>query len=161
MDVSKRQFLRGMCDTVELRPPWLINPSTFTEDCTRCGNCVDSCPQHILCAGDGGFPLVEFGLGECTFCGECTTRCEPGLFIQNRAEGLPAWHHKALVSERCLTNLGVMCRSCEDACEPRALRFPLVVGAVPGPVIDAVACTGCGACVKPCPEGAISMVSGI
>ena len=154
MDLSKRRFLRARVGEIELRPPWLVNPSAFTDDCTRCGKCIEQCPQHILAAGDGGFPRVEFGLGECTFCGECTTACEANLFQIDRGE---AWHHTATVSDRCLTRLGVMCRSCEDACEPRAIRFPLVVGAVPGPVIDEQACTGCGACVKPCPENAISM----
>ncbi len=156
VDVSKRQFLRGGREMIEPRPPWLVNPSSFAEDCTRCGKCMELCPEHILCAGDGGFPLVEFGLGECTFCGQCTSQCEAGLFLRDRS--LPAWRHKAVISERCLTNLGVLCRSCEDACEPRALRFPLVVGAVPGPVINTETCTGCGACVRPCPEQAISMV---
>lgn len=109
--------------------------------------------------GDGGFPKVDFTLGECTFCGECTSQCEAGLFENVLAISQLGWTHKAVVSERCLTNIGVMCRSCEDACEPRAIRFPLAAGKVPTPVIDEQACTGCGACIRPCPEAAISMRS--
>lgn len=161
MDVSKRRFLRGSRVETELRPPWLAEPDLFIDNCTRCGKCMELCPEHILCAGDGGFPLVEFGLGGCTFCGECTTACEANLFIENRDSEIPAWAHKASVGDNCLTNLGVMCRSCEDACEPRAIRFPLAAGVVPGPVIDDGLCTGCGACVRPCPEQAISIVRGL
>ncbi|MEH6584123.1 MAG: ferredoxin-type protein NapF [Halioglobus sp.] len=158
MDFGKRQFLRGGSVSDELRPPWLADIASFTDSCTRCGKCIELCPENIICAGDGGFPLVEFGLGECTFCGDCTNQCEAGLFHPAATGEYPAWRHKALVSDHCLTNLGVMCRSCEDACEPMAIRFPLAAGIlVPRPVIDIDACTGCGACVRPCPEQAIKM----
>ena len=40
----------------------------------------------------------------------------------------------------------------------RAIRFPLVAGGVPRPEIDTGACTGCGACVAPCPVNAIERV---
>lgn len=107
--------------------------------------------------GAGGFPKVDFTLGECTFCGECTSECDAGLFERVRDPENPGWTHRAVVSERCLTNVGVMCRSCEDACEPAAIRFRLAAGKVPAPVIEDQACTGCGACIRRCPETAISM----
>lgn len=156
MDISKRSFLRGGRPAPELRPPWLIDPAALADNCTRCGKCIELCPEGILCAGDGGFPLVEFGLGECSFCGDCTTACEADLFL-SPGEASTAWDHCAVVGDNCLAQLGVMCRSCEDACEPRAIHFPLAAGVVPHPVIDVEACTGCGACIRPCPEQAISM----
>jgi ferredoxin-type protein NapF len=121
---------------------------------------MERCPEGILVAGDGGFPSVDFTRGECTFCGDCTRLCEANLFDQSLDNERLGWSHKAVVSERCLTHFGVMCRSCEDACEPQAIRFPLAVGKMPRPLIDTQACTGCGACVGPCPEIAITMVSG-
>jgi ferredoxin-type protein NapF len=160
MDANKRRFMRGGSQSIELRPPWLLDPVAFTETCTRCNKCIELCPEGILVAGDGGFPRVEFSRGECTFCGDCTRQCEAELFDQTLANEHLGWTHKAVVSERCLTNFGVMCRSCEDACEPRAIRFSLAVGTVPQPTIDTQACTGCGACIRPCPETAISMASG-
>jgi len=158
MDASKRRFLRGGRITKELRPPWLLAPTTFTDACTRCGKCINLCAEHILVVGDAGFPLVEFGLGECTFCGDCGSECEADLFHTDRSSASEAWRHKAVVSDACLAARGVMCRSCEDACEPQAIRFPLVAGKVPGPVIDAKACTGCGACLRHCPEQAIALL---
>ena len=156
LDSGRRRLLRGGRDTSELRPPWLKAPSSFTEDCTRCGQCVELCPQQIVRVGDGGFPVVKFDLGECVLCGECTTRCEAGLFL-DAAERGAAWDHAAVIGERCLTHFGVLCRSCEDACEPRAIRFPLTAGLVAKPAVDTQICTGCGACIRPCPEQAITM----
>jgi ferredoxin-type protein NapF len=158
MDINRRRFMRGGAGPVELRPPWLLDPASFTESCTRCNKCIELCPQDILVAGGGGFPRVEFSQGECTFCGDCTRHCEAELFDQILDNKNLGWTHKVQVGEGCLTNFGVMCRSCEDACEPRAIRFPLVAGKVPQPTIDIDACTGCGACIRPCPETAISLM---
>jgi ferredoxin-type protein NapF len=159
MDVSRRRFIGGGAASAELRPPWLCNLATFTNDCTRCNRCIQLCPEGILTSGTGGFPKVDFTLGECTFCGECTSQCEAGLFARVRDLDDSGWTHHAVVSERCLTNVGVMCRSCEDACEPQAIRFRLTAGKLPAPAIDDQACTGCGACIGRCPETAISMTS--
>ena len=101
--------------------------------------------------------MVDFSRGECTFCGECTRYCEPGLFYQALDDNHRGWTHKAKVDERCLTYYGIMCRSCEDACEPAAIRFPLSAGTIPSPQLNIEACTGCGACIAPCPESAITM----
>ncbi len=155
MDVSRRAFLRGGRNLSALRPPWLKNPATFTDACTRCGDCIARCDEGVLVAGDGGYPQLDFSWGECTFCGRCTEQCEQSLFDADR-RSLP-WTYHAFLSEACLPLSGVMCRSCEDACEPRAIRFPLAVGRVPAPAIDTDACTGCGACVAPCPVQAISL----
>ena len=158
VDMARRRFLRGGRDSKALRPPWLLHLPSFTDDCTRCGKCIELCPQHILCLGDGGFPIVDFSLGECTFCGACTRQCEADLFY-GAIEDQSAWHYQAEVGERCLTQFGVMCRSCEDACEPQAIRFPLQVGAVPKPVVNIETCTGCGACIALCPERAIEITT--
>jgi ferredoxin-type protein NapF len=159
MDMNRRRFLTANPGIPELRPPWLLNPSTFTDSCTRCLKCVELCPQDILVAGGGGYPRVDFARGECTFCGDCTGACEADLFHNNLDNIDTGWLHKAAIGKRCLTHFGVMCRSCEDACEAQAIRFTLTAGKVPQPVVDTGACSGCGACVSPCPEDAISMVA--
>ena len=55
MDINRRRFMRGGAAPVELRPPWLLDPASFTESCTRCNKCMELCPQDILVAGGGGF----------------------------------------------------------------------------------------------------------
>lgn len=158
MNLARRQFLRARKGPVELRPPWLLDAASFTEGCTRCGACIESCPEHIIEAGDAGFPRIDFNRGECSFCGECTSDCEAHLFIPRSEQQLPAWRYRARVNaEDCLTTQGVHCRSCEDYCEPRAIRFPPRAGGTPQPLLDTESCTGCGACVAPCPTRAIAM----
>jgi ferredoxin len=43
-------------------------PGHFEDRCTRCGACVDACPESILRRGSGGFPTVDFTASACTFC---------------------------------------------------------------------------------------------
>jgi ferredoxin-type protein NapF len=72
------------------------------------------------------------------------------------AQSLP-WSIRASIKDSCLTYEGVWCQSCKDACDPRAISFIMAVGQVPKPLIDTDACTGCGACVSPCPSNAIQI----
>lgn len=156
VDASRRGFLRGRSrPRAEIRPPWSLPESTFIDRCTRCGDCLTACPQKILVVGDGGFPTVDFTRGECTFCGACTAACQPLALV--RREGLPAWPCKALVGEACLPRRGVECRVCGDFCDVRAIRFPPRLGGSPLPDVDKDTCTGCGACVAPCPTAAIAI----
>lgn len=158
MEIGRRQLLRGRREGTVLRPPWLLDVASFTEACTRCGACIERCPEQIIEAGDGGFPRIDFTGGECTFCGECTLDCEAHLFLPRAQQRLPAWAYTARIDPgACLTWQGVHCRSCEDYCEPRAISFPPQAGAVPQPVLDSNACTGCGACVAHCPPRAVTV----
>lgn len=64
----------------------------------------------------------------------------------------------ARIDDGCLTLSGVMCESCADICEQRAIRF-VRRGAIKQPLIDADACSGCGECLSVCPADAISIPS--
>lgn len=64
----------------------------------------------------------------------------------------------ARIGDACLTLRGVMCESCADICEQRAIRF-IRRGAIKQPLIDADACSGCGECLSVCPANAIAMPS--
>ncbi|KAB2927468.1 MAG: ferredoxin-type protein NapF [Dechloromonas sp.] len=154
VDAARRGFLRGRPrPRVELRPPWALGENAFIDRCTRCNACLAVCPEHILVSGDGGYPTVDFSHGECTFCGACLAACQPQAL--KRTEGLPAWPYKAHVGDACLPASGVECRVCGDFCDVRAIRFPPRLGGSPLPEIDATQCTGCGACLAPCPSAAI------
>lgn len=157
VNLSRRGFLRGRVHRAPplQRPPGALAELFFPKTCTRCGDCVPVCPTGILLQKDG-FPIVDFSRGECTFCGECVKACKPGA-LQPWEAGESPWLLRAQVGDACLARRGVECRSCGDACDVFAIRFSPRLGGPPLPQIDTNNCTGCGACVRPCPVQAITL----
>lgn len=149
-----RRSLFSRRKSLAIRPPWVREGVELTDICTRCSACITACETKIIFKGDGGFPEVSFKDNECTFCTQCATVCpEQKLFDLTQTP----WQHIAEIQDNCLTFQGIWCQSCKDACEPRAISFTLSVGKAPMPKIDTSLCTGCGACVAPCPNQAISI----
>ncbi len=151
-DASRRAWLRGDRTPVPVAPrlPWLL-PEAFFAGCTRCGACLDACPERVIAAGDGGLPGIDFERGGCTFCGACRARCPLPLFDRDAER---PWAYRVGITGKCLTRHGIVCRSCQDACAAGAIRFAPGPARVAVPVLDDEACTGCGACVGVCPVSA-------
>ena len=139
--VSRANLLRGRfaADREPLRPPWARPEAAFVETCTRGGDCLKACPEHIIVAGRGRFPEIDFQRGATT---------DPVA---------APWMVTAAIAGNCLSVNSVTCRTCGDCCERGAIRFRLVVGGSAVPEVDDAACTGCGACVAPCPVDAITI----
>ncbi|MBT0963093.1 ferredoxin-type protein NapF [Denitromonas iodatirespirans] len=157
MDVARRGFLRGRFRSVtaESRPPWALAEAAFLDRCSRCDACVTACPTGVVRVGDGGYPTIDFSRGECTFCGDCVTACETGAL--RREADAPAWTMKARLGDACVARKGVECRICGENCEAGAIRFRPALGGISRPEMNEGICTGCGACVAPCPVGAIAV----
>ena len=153
--ISRRQFLRGDISGRKpaLRPPWALAGDAFLAACTRCGDCVPACPTRIVVIV-GGYPTVDFSRGECTFCGACVDACKPGALCKSEA---PPWRIQAQIGSNCMAFKDVVCRTCGDACTPAAIRFRPRLGGAAVPEVDAGRCTGCGACLAPCPANAITL----
>ena len=66
----------------------------------------------------------------------------------------PTARATARIESTCLALNQVMCESCADICEVRAIRF-VQRGFVKQPFIDADRCTGCAECVRVCPVNSI------
>ncbi|MFV0574497.1 MAG: ferredoxin-type protein NapF [Vibrio sp.] len=161
VNISRRQLFTRRKDSDKPNLPW-VKDHLFTDLCTQCGKCVEACPEKIIQPSDGGFPRVDFNLGECTFCYQCAETCPESIsFNGSTALFNPKtekpWQAKAVISEQCLAQQNVDCRSCGDSCEPFAIRFKLAVGSVAQPQIDTNLCNGCGACVSVCPTQAINV----
>ncbi|CAI2528330.1 ferredoxin-type protein [Serratia liquefaciens] len=154
--LSRRKLLGGQWrqPTAAIRPPWSRQGSLFITDCTRCQACVRACETGVLISGSGGFPEIDFQRAECTFCGRCAQACAEPVF---RPLTETPWRQHAVFGTACLAQRGVECRSCQDSCEPQAIRFRPHLGEMAQPVLDAAACNGCGACVAGCPTGAVTL----
>lgn len=113
---------------------------------------------HNLFSGEGGCPFGCLGLGDCV--GACAF---DAIFI-NPATGLPE------VNEKC-----VACGACVDACPRKIIELRpkgkkdrrIFVSCVnkekggPAKKNCAVACIGCGKCVKVCAFDAITLVNNL
>lgn len=74
------------------------------------------------------------------------------------ATAAPGTAQLARIGPACIALAqNVVCRSCGDACETGAIRFPPRVGGVALPTLLSGSCTGCGECVAACPAGAIHL----
>ncbi|SHJ50528.1 ferredoxin-type protein NapF [Shimia gijangensis] len=150
---SRRAFLRGRFEApAVMRPFGAIAEQTFHNTCTSCGDCVSACPESILFKGEGGLPYVNFSQDGCTFCGDCIEACETGALVADQP-----WLWSASIASTCLSEKGVQCRTCQDHCDERAIRFQLVPGGREKLELNSSLCTGCGYCVAPCPVNAISL----
>ena len=158
--VSRAQFLRGDVSGKKrpFRPPWALSEFEFTETCTRCGECINHCPEKILIEGGSKFPIIEFRRGECTFCEECVIHCEPGAlrFLSEDEHGDP-WDLEVRVNHTCIAQKGVVCQVCGDQCLERVFRFRPRLGGAVQMEMSADKCTGCGACIAPCPVDALTL----
>lgn len=157
VDQSKRNFLRGKKPTVvaKFRLPWITNENDFLKDCTQCNDCISSCDENIIVKGEDGFPTIDFNKGECTFCNDCISSCQQSFFKEDKS--VAAWPSKFNIKDDCLAKNKVYCQSCKDACEPRAITFSYLNGSIPEPVIVQDLCTGCGACIQPCPTNSTEL----
>lgn len=156
--LNRMQFLRGDFNgEVAFRPPWAIEEAEFTEACDRCDKCIEVCHAKIIKRGTGGFPETDFSKAGCDFCEACVQACPtPALQINEQNQERP-WNQVATFKDNCLSENGVVCRSCGDVCEARAIKFKMVVGGSSMLIMNPDECTGCGECISFCPIHAIEM----
>lgn len=157
-EFSRRGLLTGAfrAGSNAIRPPWSRRDVEFTAVCTRCNACVEACETTVITRGAGGFPEVDFQRGECTFCYACAESCPQPLFAVRDSK---PWQYQITIGARCLAQNRVECRSCEDACPERAIRFRPTLAGIAKPQTDVSLCTACGACVPGCPVSAIELRS--
>ena len=153
--LNRMQFLRGQFNGESpLRPPWAVEETRFIELCERCDNCIKVCHVNIIRSGSGGYPEIDFSHSGCDFCHACAQACASGALLKNSDH---AWSLKAHIKSNCLVERGVICRSCGDVCEHRAISFRMRVGGSSSIELNTAACTGCGECVSLCPVQAIEV----
>jgi len=156
--INRKQFLQGnIRGELAIRPPWAIEESHFIEECTRCFQCAEACPSHLIVKGAGGFPVMSFLRQGCDYCEACVKACPESALFQTKSSHTPPWYQLAVINEQCFANRGVVCRSCGEVCESRAIEFKIAVGGNSQVDINAATCDGCGECVHVCPAQAIKI----
>ena len=156
VDLTRRGVLTGTWRNAApvVRPPWSGSEAHFIEKCARCNACVESCETTILYAGAGGYPVVDFKRGECTFCYACATACPEPIFLPQQTQ---PWDITVSIGQNCLAFKSIECRRCQDSCEPEVISFRPSLAGIYQPKIETQGCTGCGACVAGCPVSAITV----
>ncbi len=156
--LNRVQFLRGdFTSEGAFRPPWALAEEAFVELCERCDACIRACPSKLLKPGNAGFPEISFQKNGCDFCEACVRSCSIQALHITRENHQQPWQLVAKFKHNCLSENGVICRSCGDVCEGRAIKFKMLVGGSALVQLDASLCNGCGECVSVCPVQAIEM----
>lgn len=156
--MARRAFLqaRVQATAFSIRPPWSIPEQQFLNDCTRCNDCISACPNNIITVGSGGYPVIDFQRGACVFCDACIKACDANA-LQRTTPEAPAWNLVLTITDACLAFKKIECRVCAEVCQESAIRFPPRLGGIAWPLINNELCTGCGACISPCPSTATSL----
>lgn len=145
-----------------LRPPGAVDELTFKGLCTRCGNCIRSCPHDIIRRDTGQqnitsvlTPVLTFDKNYCREdCIRCTLVCPSGALVGITLDNKPNTQiGMARVDMNiCLLGEDHECSACMRWCPYNAVRYVFSEAEyVLVPIIDAGKCNGCGACEVACP----------
>ncbi|MDW7673807.1 MAG: 4Fe-4S binding protein [Bacillota bacterium] len=138
---------------LQLRPPFALPEKVFLAACTRCGECINVCPQHILVAAEEksgialGTPTILSKKNYCTMCLMCVKSCTSGA-LEIEAGQCGKIGRATINNKSCVAYKGSICNNCYQSC----LKYKGAIKMEKGflPVIDTTLCDGCGRCVSSC-----------
>ena len=185
MVVSRRQFItRFGCTLVEsfveptkpdapsrapdtdcppadwVRPPGALPEPRFLEKCTRCTDCLVACPRHsIRRLGPEfdkiqGTPAIIPLESPCVLCHDlpCIQACPTGALVPTPIPEL-AMGTAVVDGAACYIAHDLPCDYCIEHCP---LTGQAIARGTDGiPVVNELACVGCGVCAHSCPPVAL------
>jgi ferredoxin-type protein NapG len=135
------------------RPPGAGSELDFLTSCTRCGKCVEACPEGIITllppqsgARKMNTPYLDPNVTPCTYCLKCTEICPTDALDFRHLTKNPAIGKAFIRKEGCIAHQHVMCDYCFRSC-PIEGAMKIVHGV---PIINEDNCNGCGICVSHC-----------
>jgi MauM/NapG family ferredoxin protein len=154
--------LAGRATSQPIRPPGAVDELTFEWLCSRCGNCLRSCPYSIIRreTGQRGFagiltPALTFDKDYCREdCIRCTQVCPSGALAGVDLKNKPDVHIGLAQVDMSLCLLGEdrECSACMRWCPYGAIHYVFSeANYTLVPMIDVGRCNGCGACEVACP----------
>ena len=136
-----------------VRPPYNEETSLFHKYCPECIDtpCVSICEEEIIKIDGDKIPFLVFEKNGCTFCEECANACPNDVLVLTETTEQKINAKFSIDINTCLAWNSVMCSSCRDVCDEKAIAFLGVFR----PTIDMQICTGCGFCYGVCPPYSI------
>ena len=150
-------------EEILLRPPGALPEAIFLETCSRCGNCVESCPADAIQSLQSDqpnlaeTPYIDPDDQPCVICDslECMQVCPSGalqkLSVHEIQIGLAEVNY-----DICLRSKEVDCLDCVESCPigERAIWLD------PEKRVEVLpsGCVGCGVCQYECPTTPKSIV---
>lgn len=153
----------GFISYSPIRPPGAILEKDFLDTCSRCGKCIEVCPQKsIKFAGveatfTAGYPVIIPQEKPCFICDDlsCMKICPSGALVLTEKENIKMGYAE-VITDKCVTYQGVECNTCVNSCP-----FPqdaIYIDEEKHPVVTDK-CTGCGLCDYWCEYKAIKIKS--
>ncbi len=138
-----------------LRPPGAIDEAAFLAGCTRCNDCLTACPHAAIVQAPmrmrvaAGTPMIDPGNQACLACPDtpCISACAPQVLRRDPKAPFPVMGTARVQVLDCFAHQGTTCVSCVERC-PVPGAIDLIAGK---PLINPVACVGCGVCAQVCP----------
>lgn len=150
-----------------IRPPYALNEVEFLLACTRCDDCIESCPHDVLFklsaklgADVVATPAMDLLKKGCHLCEDwpCVTACTTGALklpeVSDESSNddevkpppLPRLAKVSINEASCLPFSGPECGACVPDCPvPNAIILEMEK-----PHIDMTYCVGCGLCREAC-----------
>ncbi len=143
-DVKESRPASSLVQKGWIRPPGAVGGQEFLDRCTKCGDCIDSCPHHsIQKLQIDESPAIFPGKAPCQLCHDfpCIEACDAeALMPVSKLEMLDMG--VAVISAiLCTASNG--CNACVSKCPMQAISMDFFNYSVS---VDGGSCVGCGLC---------------
>jgi len=154
-------FVTKKSGAAVIRPPGAVAENIFTGLCSRCGNCINVCPESIIIPDFGASglrglltPILKYRHGYCNeWCAKCLDSCPTSAIrrLSLEQKRITVIGRVQIDKSLCLAwTKREHCMVCQEFCPYQAIATVKNNG-VNCPEVKEEVCRGCGACENQCP----------